>query len=111
MSESFGDMLTRYRQEAGLSQTLLAAAAGIDRSYVSRAQSGYRNLSRDVLLRVCDVLALSPEKRTRLLWAAGYAPDAVDVEVVLWASLTLRVLQDVALTRAAVGAGEREAAA
>lgn len=101
MTDTFATLLRRYRTEAGQTLGQLARASKCDTSYLSRVESERRVPSRDLLLRICDALGLTPEHRTRLTLAAGHAPDTVDPEMIVW----------LVASRAAVGAGEREAAA
>ncbi|CAN5721623.1 hypothetical protein BH23CHL2_BH23CHL2_19770 [soil metagenome] len=58
---SIGAIIQTYRKAAGLSQQGLAAEIGIDRSYVSRIESGERHPTLDVLQQLDSVLKLHPE--------------------------------------------------
>jgi transcriptional regulator with XRE-family HTH domain len=51
-----GNALLRLREDAGLSQALVARAAGIDRSFLGRIETGERRASIAVLTAVATVL-------------------------------------------------------
>lgn len=70
----FHELLRAYRARSGLSQVRLAAAAGIDRSFLSRLENGQRWPSRVVVLRLARPLGLDDADRAALLMAAGYSP-------------------------------------
>jgi transcriptional regulator with XRE-family HTH domain len=70
---SFGELLKSFRERAGLSQSALAQAAGIDRSYICRLENGEREVtSRSLALRLADILNLSPPEIDLWLISAGY---------------------------------------
>ena len=70
---TFGEMLKRFRLRAGFSQSALAQAAQINRSYVSRLESGAREITnRSLALRLAEILALSPFEADLWLISAGY---------------------------------------
>jgi transcriptional regulator with XRE-family HTH domain len=53
---SLGDSLRRMREDAGLSQSSVGSAAGIDRSYLRLIEAGERSASDEVLAAVAAVL-------------------------------------------------------
>jgi transcriptional regulator with XRE-family HTH domain len=65
-------LLTRLRNERGVAQKRVAQLAEIDGSTLSRLESGDRGVTREVLDRVCDVLALDRRERLEVLAAAGF---------------------------------------
>lgn len=70
----FANTLREYRAQARMSQTELARRSGLDHSYVSRLESGYRTPTRDAVIKLAKAMELSPEKRDRLLASAGFMP-------------------------------------
>lgn len=75
--QSFGDVLAELRLAMGYSQNRVARAAGCDHSHISRLETGQRQPSRAVVLRLAAALGLSADGRDRLLLAAGLLPDDV----------------------------------
>ena len=71
-SEDLGQLLTRLRDERGLTQKQVADQAGISNSTLSRLESGDRGVSREVLDRICAVLELDRHEELDLLTAAGF---------------------------------------
>jgi transcriptional regulator with XRE-family HTH domain len=71
---SFGDHLRTWRQQRHLSQLELAEEADISTRHVSFMETGRTNPSREMVLRLCDRLAIPLRERNTLLVAAGYAP-------------------------------------
>jgi transcriptional regulator with XRE-family HTH domain len=75
---SFGERLRAYRERAALSQSALAQAAGIDKSYVSRLENGQREVaSRSLAIRLAAILHLSPSEVDLWLISAGYVSPRV----------------------------------
>jgi transcriptional regulator with XRE-family HTH domain len=56
----FGSKLRSLRTAAGLSQEKLGELAGLDRTYISSAERGRRNISLDAITRVAEALQISP---------------------------------------------------
>lgn len=71
---SFGDHLRTWRQKRLLSQLELANEADISTRHVSFMETGRTNLSREMVLRLCERLAVPLRERNTLLVDAGYAP-------------------------------------
>ena len=53
-----GRTISRLRKEKGYSQEAFANEAGIDRRYMSDIENGKRNISIDILERVCNKLGI-----------------------------------------------------
>src|SRR5688500_19697694 len=67
----FGELLRRYRMEAGLTQEELAERAGVSTRGISDLERGARGLPRkDTLQLLLQALDLSPEDRSALVGAA-----------------------------------------
>ena len=58
LQEDLGKTIIRLRKEKGYSQEAFANEAGIDRRYMSDIENGKRNLSIDILDRVCNKLGI-----------------------------------------------------
>lgn len=71
---SFGDHLRSWRLQRHLSQLELAEEAGVSTRHVSFMETGRTNPSREMVLRLCERLAVPLRERNALLVAAGYAP-------------------------------------
>ena len=71
---SSGDHLRIWRQQRHLRQLELADEADISTRHVSFMETGRTNPSRDMVLRLCERLAIPLRERNTLLVAAGYAP-------------------------------------
>lgn len=56
---AFGRVLREFRQAKGLSQEGLAAAAGLDRSFVSLVERGIQSPNVVILLKLAEVLHVS----------------------------------------------------
>ena len=76
---TFGWLLRRYRERAGLSQNGLARASGVDPGSVNRLESGKREpAGRETVLQLIAALNLSPPEGDRLLEVAGHLPSVFD---------------------------------
>jgi len=69
-----GVLLKRWRQIHGLSQLDLALAAESSARHVSFIETGRSRPSREMVLRLCEVMKLPLRERNRVLNAAGYSP-------------------------------------
>lgn len=58
LQEDLGKTIIRLRKEKGYSQEAFANEAGIDRRYMSDIENGKRNISIDILDRVCNKLGV-----------------------------------------------------
>ena len=58
LQEDVGKTIIRLRKEKGYSQEAFANEAGIDRRYMSDIENGKRNISIDILDRVCNKLGI-----------------------------------------------------
>ena len=56
---SVGKRIRAVRAEKSLSQEQLAAATGLDRTYISRAEAGRQNMTVETLIRICGGLGVS----------------------------------------------------
>ncbi|MEZ5702364.1 MAG: helix-turn-helix transcriptional regulator [Burkholderiaceae bacterium] len=69
-----GDHLRHWRQQRRLSQQDLALDAGLSTRHLSCVETGKASPSREVVLRLCERLAVPLRERNDWLTAAGYAP-------------------------------------
>lgn len=69
---AFGATLRQLRRQRRLSPSNLAYDARIDRSHISRLESGSRQPSRAMVLCLATALEATTDERDRLLGAAGY---------------------------------------
>lgn len=67
----FGMAVRKARAQAGLSQEGLAAAAGLDRTYIGGVERGERNPSLVSLKKIADGLGLSMSELFADLSASG----------------------------------------
>ena len=58
LQEKVGGAIVRLRKLKGWSQEAFANEAGIDRRYMSDIENGKRNISIDILERICNKLGL-----------------------------------------------------
>ncbi len=68
--QGLGSMLRQARERAGLSQSALAAAAGVRRPYVSKLEDSARCPSLLVANALCAALALDGDEAALLLGCA-----------------------------------------
>jgi transcriptional regulator with XRE-family HTH domain len=74
LDPSFGDLLRRWRQRRAFSQLALSAEAEISQRHVSFLESGRSAPSREMVLRLTDVLEVPLRERNLMLASAGFAP-------------------------------------
>lgn len=72
---TFAATLARLRTARRLNHNQLAAACGLDHSYISRLERGKREPSRETVTVLAGALGATEGERGRLLRAAGYWPD------------------------------------
>lgn len=72
--QSFGTQLRDWRQRRRLSQLELATEAELSTRHLSFVETGRAKPSREVVLRLSEVLELPLRSRNELLMAAGHAP-------------------------------------
>ncbi|MBM3546741.1 MAG: helix-turn-helix transcriptional regulator [Alphaproteobacteria bacterium] len=71
---AIGGLIQRWRKGRRLSQLDLALESGISARHLSFIETGRTRPSRDMVLRLCGVLAVPLRDRNNLLLAAGFAP-------------------------------------
>jgi transcriptional regulator with XRE-family HTH domain len=71
-SGSFGDLLSRCRQQGGWTRRDIAEAAGISTQFVTYLESGERHPSTDTVQRLITAMDLPP-RRAALLRRLGAA--------------------------------------
>lgn len=69
-----GALLRGWRVRHGLSQLGLSVETGVSTRHISRIETGRAHPSRAMILRLSSHLGIPPRDRSRILWAAGYAP-------------------------------------
>lgn len=74
---SFGQRLQQLRKQAALTQVDLSQRVHLSKSYISFLESGERHPSREVVLRLADILLSSDQEAVRdeLLMLAGFVPE------------------------------------
>lgn len=68
----FGLQLKRWRKQRRLSQLDLSAESGVTPRHLSFIETGRSRPGRDVILRICEALALPLRDRNTLLVTAGF---------------------------------------
>lgn len=58
LQQKVGKAIIQLRKERSISQETFAFEAGIDRRYMSDIENGKRNISLDILERVCQKLEM-----------------------------------------------------
>jgi transcriptional regulator with XRE-family HTH domain len=77
---NFGEALRRLRQQAGLSQAGLAAAAGVHLRQINRYESGEQQPALDVGMRLAAALGVSLDE------LAGGSSDRIKLDGTWWAA-------------------------
>lgn len=74
---TFGELLTKYIERAGISDAELARSTGVQRQTIFRWKEGLtaRPRYREDVVRIAAKLRLTPEERDELLLAAGFPPE------------------------------------
>src|SRR3954451_19675060 len=78
--EHFGDVIRRLRQETGLSQAGLAAAAGVHQRQINRYESGEQQPALNVAHRLAVALGVTLDE------LAGVPSDRVQLHGPWWAA-------------------------
>ena len=75
---TFGELLIKYTERAGISDAELARTTGVQRQTIFRWKEGLvaRPRYREDVLRIAARLRLTPEERDELLLAAGFPPES-----------------------------------
>ena len=73
-TRSVGDLLREWRQRRRMSQLHFACEAEISAKHLSFLETGRAQPSRDMLLRLAELLDVPLRERNALLIAAGFAP-------------------------------------
>lgn len=79
---TFSALLAEHRQAAGWSQGDVAAAVNVNRSTITRLESGHRAPSHQMAVALADALELSLVERVMFLASAGFAETHVIAELV-----------------------------
>ena len=74
MPASFALMLKDWRHRRRLSQLELGLAADVSTRHVSFLETGRSSPSRQMVVRLCEILGVPHAERNRCLNAAGFAP-------------------------------------
>lgn len=74
ISAGVGHLLRRWRRRRKLSQSAVAADAGVSTRHLSFIETGRTRPSRAMVVRLAQALAVPLAERNALLLAAGYAP-------------------------------------
>lgn len=72
--ENVGELLRQWRTRRRLSQLELSVQADISTRHLSFLETSRSQPSREMVLRLCDVLDVPLRERNQVLLAAGYAP-------------------------------------
>jgi transcriptional regulator with XRE-family HTH domain len=59
---ALGEAIREFRLKSGLSQEALGLEAGLDRTYVSSVERGWRNISFDNLILIAKTLDVKPSR-------------------------------------------------
>lgn len=73
---SFGEHLKHLRKNQRLTQLNLAEEAGISKSYLSFLESDARHPSREVALKLSEILCENAEQKSHFLSLAGFSKNA-----------------------------------
>jgi len=108
---SFGELLVFFTDRAGISDSELARAIGVQRQTIFRWKEGQtsRPRYREDVLRMADKLRLSPAERDELLLAAGFPPQEVQSVLAEPPSVATRPSPDPADVAGAIQVAEQGA--
>ena len=74
VEQSAGALIRQWRLRRNLSQLALSDAAGVSTRHLSYVETGRSNPTRQMLLRLCEHLAVPLRERNLVLMTGGYAP-------------------------------------
>jgi transcriptional regulator with XRE-family HTH domain len=74
MTEPAGTLLREWRRRRHLTQLDLAHRAGVSTRHVSFVETGRSRATSEMILRLCDNLAVPLREQNRILLAGGFAP-------------------------------------
>lgn len=75
-SEALGSYVRFHREQAGISQEQLAAAIGVNHSYIARIESGKRaKPAADILQRIADTLHIDASELLAFLGVRPSLPE------------------------------------
>ena len=57
--ENLGRAIASRRHQCGFTQAQLAIKAGLNRTYLSDVEQGHRNVTLDVLTKICSTLGVN----------------------------------------------------
>ncbi len=90
---SFADALRAHRAAKRLSQLELGLRAGVSQRHISFLETGRASPGRDVVIKLCAALMLTPDASNGLLAAAGYSGAFAEHD---WRSEAVRPIRDAA---------------
>ena len=62
ISKKLGNNIKRIRTEKGMSQGDICRATGMDRGYISRVESGFKNPTVSNLEKIAKALGVAPDE-------------------------------------------------
>lgn len=75
---SVARLITRFREERGISKAELAERTGMNPSSITRLEQGSRDPERETILQISEAMMLPMADRDRLLAAGGYRSEMWD---------------------------------
>lgn len=75
---SVARLITRFREERGISKAELAERTGMNPSTITRLEQGSRDPERETILQLSEAMMLPMADRDRLLAAGGYRSEMWD---------------------------------
>jgi transcriptional regulator with XRE-family HTH domain len=81
LNQSFGNLLKQWRNHQGFSQLDLAVNSQVSQRHISFLESGRAKPSRDMILRLADVLEIPLKYQNLMLTAAGFAPTHAETDL------------------------------
>ena len=65
--KAFGDVISRLREQKGLTQESLSGLAGIARSHLAALESGDKIAKLDTVWRIAEALGIAPSELIRMM--------------------------------------------